>query len=201
MQTIFILRRFTLNATAADPDFKALRSMLSDLGYRVLPVPITWNRQTLTSYVEGLAQFYDENKSEHNTLLGGSFGAMASFIAGPRLKPDRLILCSLSALFREDLPSYQDQYLANWLGQRRVADLKNHSASTIATQILESNVKTSMVFGDKEKAMHPKLYARVKETAAALQITPIELPGAGHKMRDPKYVAGLQRVMAKLAEN
>jgi len=200
MKTVFIIRGFAFNSTAADANFKSLRDMLSEHDYRVLPAPMMWNGQTLTSYVAKFVQFYELEKGTQNMLMGGSFGAMASFIAAPLVKPDHLVLCSLSAFFREDLSNYDKQYLINMFGSRRAEDLRTHSAPAIASQVMQAKVNTTMVYGEKEKVMYPHLVARVRDTAAALHTSPIELSGAGHKMREPEYVAGLKSVLTRRTE-
>lgn len=195
MRTIFLSRGFSFGSTAADPEFDDLRRMLGSKGYNVVPVPLMWDGQTLTSYVTQLAAFYQANKSTHNTLMGGSLGAMASFIAAPFLRPDALVLCSLSAFFSEDLHLYGSQELASRFGPACAGDLRLHSATAIAGQVLRLGITTTLLYGELEKTIFPNLVNRVYETAAALGTVPVEIPGAAHKMREPAYVAGLSQVL------
>lgn len=119
---------------------------------------------------------------------------MAAFVAAPRIRPDELVLCSLSAFFTEDLSTYskeQAQHYRKWLGERRWRDCQSLSANEIADQIKEVGIKTNILYGELENDMYPQLVSRVKDTAAKLDAHLVEIPNCGHKMRTPEYIAGL----------
>ena len=191
LKTAFIIRGFTLNTSAADADFAELRAMVAAQGYSVVPVAITWNHKTISQFVKQFADIYHQEKTEYNVVIGGSFGAMAAFVAAPIIHPNRLILCSLSGLFKEDINTTdlaRMKRLNAWLGKRRVADCLALSAEDTAQKVDRLSIPTALFYGEKEKLLYPRLVSRVKSTAKALrQHELIEVPNAGHQMRHTLY--------------
>ncbi len=170
--------------------------MLSAKGYRVVPVKVTWNRKTVSGFVEAFRAVYAREKGGYNVIMGGSLGAMVALVSAPQAAPDELILCSLSAFFGEDLGKYDEAYLNRRFGHRRVSDFKGLSAGELASQINGLSIKATLFYGQKEKELHPRLVARVKQTASELKNARlIEIPGAGHRMYEPEYVEGLRQVI------
>lgn len=198
VKTAFLLRGFTLNATTLDADFQQVRDAVASKGYRIVPVPITWNRKTISQFVEQFVAVYEKEKSEHDTVIGGSLGAMAAFVAAPYFKPNELILCSLSPFFKEDIAAYDAAYVNScrkWFGERRWRDCQNISADQVADQVKKTATKTTMLYGELEKELYPQLVSRVKATATRLSARLVEVPNCGHKMRTPEYIAGLRDVL------
>jgi pimeloyl-ACP methyl ester carboxylesterase len=170
--------------------------MLRAKGYRVVPVTVSWNRTVMSDFVEQFVRFYHQHKGSYNVVIGNSFGAYAAFMAAPRLKPDEIVLCSLSPYFTEDLHQYKDSYVIRLFGKRRLKDFKTISANKIASEINKKHIKATLLYGQKEQRYYPNLVARVKQTAAQLNNSKlIEVPGAGHSMRGPAYIKGLEAAL------
>lgn len=198
MKTAFVIRGFTLGRTAASENYAELRDMLAGKGYHVVPVDIFWNRTVMSDFVDKFVALYQQKKGTHNIVIGNSFGAMAAFIAAPQVKPDKLVLCSLSPFFQEDLRNIPDEEVLRMImiGKRRLADFRTISANDIAAQVNAANIPAVLLYGKKEQAKYPHLVARVKDTARQLEDAQlIQIPGAAHKMREPHYLAGLQKVV------
>jgi len=198
-KTVFILRGFKLNTTASDPDYQEIRNVVEPKGYRIAPVKITWNRKSVSDFAKQFTKLYEQEKSEYNIVIGGSLGAMAALASTPLTAPNELVLCSLSALFQEDLARYDAIYtkhLLYWLGKRRLEDFETLSADKLADQINEMNIKTTLTYGEIEKQMYPQLVARVRNTAAKIHNSKlVEIPNAGHRMHEPEYIAGLRQLL------
>ena len=135
MHTIFVINGFCLNNTAASQRCHKIRELLQSKKYVVQPVPIEWNNKTITQFVAAFSKYYLQNKTEENTILGNSFGAMVAFISAPTLVPDTIILCSLSGYFKEDLHQYDTSSLVKRFGVKRAEDFKHHSADVISKKI------------------------------------------------------------------
>ncbi|HUP26621.1 MAG TPA: hypothetical protein VM124_03195 [Candidatus Limnocylindrales bacterium] len=195
--TAFLISGFELNRTAADGQYSELRNAIASKGYEVMPVDIKWNYHTMSRFVSEFKAFYLNKASKHNVIIGNSFGAMAAMITAPELKPDKIILCSLSPFFQEDIPRFQPpEKLTNWFGRRRVEDFSTISATATANKINRANTKSILFYGEQEKKKHKKLVDRVISTAHDLKGSQlIEIPGTPHSFRDPRYVIAISKVL------
>lgn len=197
VKTIFLIRGFSLKKTAASPDFKDLRNQLTRLGYRVVPVDTLWDYKTVSRFVQEFSILYQQQKSDYNIIIGSSLGAVAAMVSAPHLLPDELFLCSLSRVFVEDLTTARKNKLLRKLGQRRLKDLELFSAKNLIHQLNATSIKTSLFYGEKEKVLNPLLVAKVKERTARLSHAQlIEIPNAGHGMRESQYTQGLSRFLS-----
>lgn len=189
-----------MNRNATAPLYTPLKRGLKQMGYRVVPVPIMWNYKTISNYVDTFVPIYERKKGEHNTILGHSLAAMAAFVAAPMVKPDRLILASLSSYFKEDLPNYHRPF-GKWKheNKRRLADYQTLSANDLAQQVNKLRIPTTLVYGAYEKKMYPELVARVKKTGKSIRRATVhELPNAEHPMATSAYTTGLLNVIKRL---
>lgn len=195
MTTIFLIRGFRLGSTAADDDFSVVRSALEHDGYKVVGTDWTWNHMTMSKYAARFKEFYNQNKTSKNIVIGHSFGAYIAFMTAPETEPDLTMLCSLSACFKEDLPYYQGhEEPINRAGKRRMNDFSNISANTIAGQINDKNLKLSILYGEKEKQQHPLLVRRCRLTAKAITNTSLrEIKDADHSIFSDHYIAAIQK--------
>ena len=187
-----------MNITAADPKYATLRKHIAAKGYRVVPVPFTWNHRTVPQYVDLFVKFYEKNKGEYNLLVGNSYGAMVSFLAAPKIKPDHILLCSLSPFFAEDKDKTAVTYRIKRFGKRREQAMKQLSATKTATAVNRTGTRVTLLYGEKEKEMYPELVERVKSTARALNDNIlIEVADAPHSFRDPCYIRGIELALTK----
>ena len=188
MKTVFILAGFDVHETATSSDYSKLRKGLEREGYTVVPVDISWYRKTPSQYVEEFIKFYKQHKSDRNIIVGNSFGAVIAFLSAPTLQPDILYLCSLSPFFREDRHKRPDDIAIIYFGKRRMEDLWSCSADSIAKAISQTDIKTFVLYGEKEHITSPYLVARCKETASKIKRAKlIEIPNAPHDMGDSVY--------------
>ncbi len=187
---VFLIAGFDINQTAAHKDYQDLRQAIKDKNYEVIPVDIYWRKQTMSGFVKKFIKFYQHKKGAINIIIGNSFGAEVALITAPKLKPDKIILCSLSPFFKEDIPRFNDRKkLEKWFGPRRLKDLEQISANEAAKRINQTNIKTIMFYGEKEKIMYKKLVERVKATAKDINETELmEITEAAHSFKDPAYI-------------
>lgn len=197
MKTVFLIAGFWTHTSAATPGyFTDVIQSFDPTKYTVIPVPLTWAHKTFSSYVVEFIEFYDRHKGTENIIVGNSFGAVAAFLAAPVVKPDLVVLCSLSPFFAEDLDQFKESYLLHRFGKRRLADMKQTLASSGAAAINKAGVATISLYGELEQQTSPPLVRRVKQTATQLENnTLVEIKDAPHSLRDPVYIAGLQAVL------
>lgn len=193
MKTAFLISGFNMNQCAADEKYKDLRDAIASKEYRVMPAPIFWNHKTVAQYCAEFIEFYRKNKSGHNIVIGGSYGAMVAFLTAPVLKPDRVFACSLSPYFVEDLDKTTEKYRIEKFGIKRNRAQKNLSAKDTAKQINKTKTEVTLLYGEKEKQLYPYLVKRVLETATDLKNTDvIEVSKTGHIFRDPLYIEAIK---------
>ncbi|MFA5945360.1 MAG: alpha/beta hydrolase [Patescibacteria group bacterium] len=147
-------------------------------------VPIKWNRRVMSDYVAEFEQQYKKYKTENNTVLGFSFGAMIAFISAPALKPNRLILCSLSPYFSEDLNTLKPWW-KTILGTRRMQDFKQFRALQIAKQI---SAPATFFYGSVEAKLFPAIKPRIESIAKHLPKSKIIIvQNAPHAISHTEY--------------
>lgn len=197
MKSAFIIRGFRFGASAADPDYAEISETVRDCGYTPIPVPWIWNYKTMSQYTNKFVDFYNERKGEINIIIGHSFGAMVAFLSSPKLKPDLLVLCSLSAYFKEDLDRYTDyDWIIKNMGKRRREDFKTLSADDTANTIRRLKIPTAMIVGENERYIYPRLYARVYETATRLKPYQfIEVIDTDHTIFEKKYLRAIRQTI------
>ncbi len=182
-----------MNRSAEDAKYSDLRGAIASKGYRVVPVPFFWNYKTVAQYVEKFIPFYDKHKSEHNTIIGNSYGAMVAFLAAPKLKPDKILLCSLSPFFKEDQDKTTLKYRLRRFGKRREKAMGSLSATQTAKAINQTNTKIIMLYGEQEKTLYPELVQRASHTNKELENARlIEIAGAPHSFNDPAYIKSIK---------
>jgi pimeloyl-ACP methyl ester carboxylesterase len=170
------------------PEYRALASLAKGKGYTVHVVPIHWKYRVMSQYVEEFETFFARHKGEHNTVLGFSYGAMIAYISAASLRPDVLLLCSLSPFFAEDFktnrPEWEQVFKARM--KRRYADFLKISADTIARK-LGKYPHTHVLYGELEREIYPELVRRCERTARALSVQPVVVSNTGHDMSAKNY--------------
>lgn len=187
MKTVFTLLGYYLNETSSSK-LATLNNGLTAKGYNVVPVDISWKYKTHTQYVKEFVELYNKHKTEENIVIGNSFGAVVAFIAAPIVKPDKIYLCSLSPFFKEDRVSYPDSYAIKFFGKRRTKDFRSYSADSLAREIAQQKIPTTVVYGEKERQTSPVLAARCQQTSQAIPDSElIEIPNCPHNMVEAVY--------------
>ena len=151
MKTFFIIPGFRQKAT--DKQFVWLKKFLIEKSFKVILVPITWERKVMSDYVIEFEDFYNKHKGDENYILGFSYGAVITFITAQKLQPKKIFLCSLSPDFKEDLKN-EKQWILNYIGKKRTIDAITRSGDSIAKNL---TVPTIVFYGEKEGKQYPKL--------------------------------------------
>jgi esterase/lipase len=193
---VFLIAGFEINRTAAHDEYKLLREAIESKNYKVVPVDINWKHHTMSKFVREFTDLYKQRASKHNIIIGNSFGAMVALITAAELKPDKIVLCSLSPFFKEDIPRFHpEEKLYKWFGRRRVDDFRTISAEALAEAINNTKVQSVHFYGEKEKKIYKKLVDRVVSTAKDLHSPAVEIPDAPHSFSDSAYVEAITAVL------
>ena len=170
---------------ATEPQYEWMRAFFADRGYTVHVPEIDWNNKVMSDYVRQFSEYFGQHKSDTNHVLGFSFGAMIALITAPELKPDRLLLCSLSPYFSEDLGTLKPSW-EKVLGHRRLSDFENFKAKALARQVA---APTTIIYGSHEAKLYPQLKKRCEETAGIITGSKLLVAeNAPHEIDFPTYV-------------
>lgn len=181
-KTFFIIPGFKQKPTAKD--FVWLKEFLADRGFKVVIVPIKWNYRTMSDWVEEFIAIYNANKTEDNYILGFSYGAVIAFLSANTVKPKKILLCSLSSDFKEDIPSMQ-KWIRNYVGKKRMAEMCKISAVDTAKKL---KIPSVVFYGDVEGRRYPQLKIRCEETTKiACNSKLVIVKDAPHDIAHPNY--------------
>jgi esterase/lipase len=190
-KVLFVVTGFLQEEDHAD--FKWMRRYYSNTGYVVKMFAPTWKHRVMTDYVEEFSEFYIHNKGGHNAVLGFSFGAMIASISAATLRPNVLVLCSLSPYFKEDL-RHLTPYMKRTIGVRRYKDFVRYSSKKLAAKLRVDS--TTVLYGTTEAKRYPQLKKRCVDVHKAVShSTLIEVPDAPHKISHPEYVRAIKSVL------
>lgn len=185
---ISIIPGFTHKPT--DERYKWLVAYFEKKGFRVQLITIDWKYRVMSDYVAQFKAQYAQNPGRENCVLGFSFGAMVAMIAAGSVQVDKLILCSLSPYFKEDVASVPKSWL-RYIGTKRVADFTQYSAKRVAKRV---TAPTIIFCGGREAERFPNLLQRC--TQAARDIPGAELviaDNAPHEIDFPVYVEAIKK--------
>ena len=193
MKTFFIVPGFKQGPKSKS--FQWLKVYLTKKGFRVVIVPITWDRKVMSDHVAELVSAYAKEKSNVNYILGFSYGAVATFVAANELKPKKIFLCSLSPDFKEDL-TVMKPWILRYIGKNRVADLKNRSGREIAKAL---KVPSILFYGSVEGKQYPQLIKRSEETVKLARNSKlVVVKGAPHAIDHLEYQKVLKAELSRI---
>lgn len=139
----------------------------------------------MSDYAEDFRRQYREQKSDDNTVLGFSYGAVIAFLTANECKPKRIYLCSLSPDFREDIGAMTPG-MRKIVGSRRMTDAKKRSGKVLAKEL---SVPATVFYGETEAKKYPQLKIRCEETIASSKKKSklVVVKEAPHKIDHPEY--------------
>lgn len=93
--------------------------------FRVTMHTPKWNYSTPSMWLHELSKTLDVVDTSNMTVIAFSLGAYIALLASQKHKFKKIILCSLSPFFREQM-QYMPKTARAFLGKRRVADFNTH---------------------------------------------------------------------------
>ncbi len=191
-KTLFIIPGF--KEKIAQKQYRALQKLFAAKGFMVRLVPIVWERTVMSDWIAQFHDAYRAHRGEKNVVLGFSFGAMIALIAAKELKPDELILCSLSPYFSEDLPTIPDRW-KRFIGKRRTEDFGRYAMKSAVKDV---SGETTVFIGSVEQKKFPQLAKRCASAARALGTSVIVVEGAEHDIGDVRYRKALDQEISEV---
>jgi pimeloyl-ACP methyl ester carboxylesterase len=186
-KTFFIIPGFKSQVT--DDDYIWLVAYLKKQGYAVLGVPIQWNFRTVSENATEFLDYFNQHKSDHNYILGFSYGAVIALLTANQTNPETLYLCSLSPDFAEDAIS-MPEWIQGYIGKRRYRDMKTRSAQKLATELI---CKTILFYGEVEGKEFPALKNRSEETVKLTENAKLFMVKiAPHDIEHSEYQAAIR---------
>lgn len=185
-KTFFIIPGF--KQKAGDKSFSWLERFLKGRGFTVVKVPITWERRTMSDYVEDFIEVYKKHQTKENYVLGFSYGAVIALLSANAVKPNKIYLCSLSPDFKEDV-SVMMPWLKKYVGKRRIAYSLKTSGKDAAKNL---KVPSVVFYGEAEAEHYPQTKVRCEETsrlAARSKLVVVE--ESPHRIDFPAYQAAI----------
>ncbi len=187
MTKVFIIPGFKQKTTSIS--FSWLKKFLTEKGFEVVIVPVTWDHKTITDNVLEFEKFYFKHKTKENYILGFSYGAVIALLSAEKLLPQKLFLCSLSSDFKEDVASMSTA-IKKYIGKKRVADCLTRSGKDFAKKL---TVSTTIFYGEKEGAEYPQLKTRCEETARLVKNAKlIIVKDSPHDITRPEYIKAIK---------
>jgi pimeloyl-ACP methyl ester carboxylesterase len=167
--------------------YKGLLTDLAKAGYKIVPIKINWRNKTIFDWInEADAQIVGIDPSE-TVLIGFSFGAMIACKLATKYPFKKVILCSLSSYWAEDLPNAKKWWL-RMVGKKRTEAFKEYR---FRGTVLNYKAKETKVFLGAIEALHkkyPVMLERGKKAGDQLPNASFNLiEGAGHNISHPNY--------------
>ncbi len=171
--------------------YRKIGSMFRKKGFTVKYVQINWWYRTPRDWVAQLQRAYKPSKRD--VFFGFSFGAWTSFVAATEVHVDRLILCSLSPYFKEDLPGLRKYWWYRRVGKRKLKDFENYEFRELYKKI---KCKTILICGSKEAEC---LKSRVEGAHRKIKGSRLVLvKGSKHDISNKDYTAAISDVIKSL---
>lgn len=192
-QIIYIIPGYG-STRANDSDYGKVAEIFEKKGFEVVHVSVGWGKKKLerfSDYSKGFLKKYKRPKGARVYVLGFSFGATVALLAASKAKPDKLVLCSLSPFFTEDLDGNEDKSWVKWFR-------KNFKESDYSFKELAKSVTcdTHLILGSKEDK---ECKTRAREAKKALQRASLTVAkGAGHNLGNRKYLQAVEKVARKM---
>lgn len=172
---------------ASDKYYQQVRKYAQENGYTVIPVPIQWRWTTIDRWIKDFEEVVDKKTVEQSVVLGFSLGALVAVLVSTKFSFKKMIICSLSPYFQEDLPKLP--ILAHEaLGKRRMNAFRVHPFP-----LLTQRTPISFIIGDKD------FHLAIERTQQAYKMWRCNkknikiLQGVGHTIASPEYLKEIKK--------
>lgn len=173
--------------------YKTIGRFFVEQGITPRYIRIQWNDKKPRRFADFVDQFSRQYKKDVDSVkivLGFSYGATIAFLSASKLKPDVLILCSLSPYFVEDLGHLPLVWRKWWE--------KNFVESDYSFKKLAPTVrgKTVLVHGGKEGR---EVSFRVRDAHRRIRKSTLKMvKGARHQIYNKAYQETVRKIIATL---
>lgn len=177
---------------ARQKPYRQIAGFFKSRGIKPVLVGMPWKHTTLSDNLEQFMRHYRKFGGKPVYVFGHSIGAVIAFVASAKIRPKLSILCSLSPVFKEDLPYLKSRW-KRLMGKRRLNVLKRYGFNKIAKGV---KCRTILVAGAKEYA---ELLRRVKAAKRKIKNSNLILiKEAHHNISQIEYLKALRKVISKI---
>ncbi len=171
----------------SDVPYPYISKILKEKGYIVKKYQPKWKYRTIKNWVRDFHNFLLKENDYKPTVLGFSFGAMIALLEARNFIFNKLILCSLSPFFKQDLKKISLITL-KILGKKRMRDFKQNE--------FPNDLKTPsiFIFGSLEEEKFGfninniiKKYSGPKKVFIVSEV--------GHDISSPKYLEKIKEII------
>jgi pimeloyl-ACP methyl ester carboxylesterase len=199
MSAAFLVPGFSPDRTFTDANLDLLKDAMAEHDVLLYGVPEGWSEHSVRSFGERVIEEHRYHTYD-GILIGHSLGALAALSAVDAMHVRHLVLCSPSALFAEDVRSNLNPLVSRRIGEKRVQELADFSAAEAVSSVNRLGIPTTVLFGERERELHPQLVARSGKLAARIAgATLVEVAGAAHFIGENPYALELARVVGNIA--
>lgn len=181
MLNLYIIPGF--RESTDEKPYQKIAKVAQNKGYRVIFHNPQWTRRTIKDWLDELDGVIKKHGANDSMILGFSMGAYIAVLSAQRNSFTKLILCSLSPYFKEDLAKLP--LLAHQtLGKRRV--------DAYAKFTVPRNIQTPVVFVVGNQDL-PILINRVKDLCKHWlgDKKIVVLAGVTHDINNQKYLEAI----------
>lgn len=150
--------------------------------YNIIYSNINWKNTSIDDWSTEFSNKYLKTKTTKNIVVGFSYGSMVAIDTAQNLKPDVLILCSLSPFFSE----YLDRLPKTWIkseSKKRLDGFKKTSITKLSKNIKNNNININLLVGEKELRLWPNMKSAFDEYKKLLNPKSVTVvPKARHRL-------------------
>lgn len=172
--------------------YKKIETAFKQAGYTVHVFHPNWFCN-LTNITHDFISLYEGKKSSHNVIFGFSYGAMIAFRASLTCNADKLLLCSLSPYFSEDLKkiplAYKLMALQRW---------NDFSKNWKFEELVENfSTPTTILYGENENEYIVERVVALKQVKPGI-VESIPVRHTTHDISKGKYILAIQSAISNV---
>lgn len=185
-KTIIIIPGF--GESAKDSTYSAIKKEIKNLGYNIVFHQPKWEKNTIKKWLSDFKEFLKKFEETNPIILGFSFGAYIAIISAKDFKFSKIILCSLSPYFKDDIKNLP-AIAYKILGRKRIDDFKKYN--------LPKNLDIPVIFlvGDRDiNIVIKRTLSAYKKYKGNKKIVTIN--GAGHDLNNKNYIDEIKKTLS-----
>ncbi len=185
MKYLFIVPGF--GETGKESCYKEISKCAKSKGFKSITISVVWDRNTLSTWIKEVKKILDKYSREElreSIILGFSFGALISQEIAKDIIFDKVISCSCSPYYKENLKYFPKEVYV-FFGKKRMKDFENYSINSYKKSKIRNFIA---FFGEKDWDIGQKTSKKISEyLGGAFQI----IPETEHEL-SPLYIKKIQ---------
>ncbi len=160
MKYLFIIPGF--GETGKESCYKEISKFAKSKGFKSIVISVVWDRNTLSTWIKEVRKIlntYSKEELRGSIILGFSFGALISQEIAKDIIFNKVISCSCSPYFKENL-KYIPKEVFVFFGKKRMKDFENYSINSYK----KNKIRNFMaLFGEKDWDIGQKTSKKISE--------------------------------------